>query len=364
MRTVDKQVLDSALTYVKKGLPVFPVHYPTEKGCSCGWTKCNAVGKHPAVPGEAKGGLHHATHDEPQVKEWFGVKGARKGYNIGVACGDGYICLDVDPKNNGYESFEQLVKDHGQLPDTWVEETGEDKEGNRGLHYWFLIPAGMQLRSRKPLTQYPGVDLLANGSYAIVAPSAHASGVRYDTVTSIDDVVEAPEWLIGLTEQEEEEDVFFKGRSLGEPTGLRPGKEIRRFLRKGEEPPGSQRAMACKTARALWGIWIEAEDAADLIWEALNKCEWDDEPWTENQVLKLVRDEYSKQPKQLEAPPGVPLATDLGRAFRLRSFARSNLAYAENLGAWYTWDSTAWRRNGDSAPRRMVHEGVGSVSPS
>jgi len=106
----------------------------------------------------------------------------------------------------------------------------------------------------------------------------------------------------------------------------------------------------------LWGIWVEAEDAADLIWEALNRCEWDDDPWTENQVLKLVRDEYNKQPKALDTPTGVALSTDLGRAFRLRTFARNNLAYAETLGNWYTWDSTAWRRNGDSAPRRMVHE--------
>lgn len=356
MRTLDKQVLGAALTYVHKGLPVFPVHYPTEKGCSCKKRKCDDRGKHPAVPNEAKGGLHHATLEEKQVRAWFGEGGPRRGYNVAAVCGDGYICLDVDPKNGGTESFEELIKDFEPLPDTWVEETGENSEGVRGLHYWFLTPPGLSLRSRKPLAQYPGIDLLASGAYSIVAPSLHASGVRYDSVTPLDEVIEAPGWLLDLTEEEEEEDVLFKGRALAEPTGIRPGAHVRRFLRKGEAPPGSQRAMACKAARALWGIWIEAEDAADLIWEALQKCEWESEPWTENQVLKLVRDEYAKQPKTLEAPKGVPLATDLGRAFRLRAFSRSNLAYVENLDAWYTWDSTAWRRNGMSAPRRMVHD--------
>lgn len=354
MRTLDKQVLEAALIYARKGLPVFPVHYPTDKGCSCKNKSCKAKGKHPAIPNEPKGGLHHATFDEKQIKTWFGEKGPRKGYNMAVACGMGYICLDVDPKNGGYEAFDQLVQDFEPLPDTWVEETGEDSEGNRGMHYWFLIPGGVQLRSRKPLAAYPGIDLLANGSYAIVAPSLHASGVRYDTVTSLDDVVEAPEWLIDLTEEEEEEDILLRGKSLAEPTGLRPTADIRTFLRKGGVPSGAQRAMACKAARALWGIWVEAEDAADLIWEALKKCDWDEDPWTENQVLKLVRDEFSKQPKPLEKTAGVPLQTDLGRAYRLRSFARGNLAFSEDTADWYTWDSTAWRRNGGSAPKRMV----------
>lgn len=354
MRTLDKQMLEAALRYARKGLPVFPVHYPTESGCSCGKKSCSDIGKHPAVPGEKSGGLHHATEDEKTIRSWFGR--SRKGYNIAAVCGMGYICLDVDPKNDGKESFEELIRDYEPLPDTWVEETGEDKEGNRGLHYWFTVPQGMTLKSRKPIPGYRGVDLLCSNVYAVVAPSLHHSGVQYDTITSVDDVVEAPEWLLNLTSEEEEEDVFFKGKSLAEPTGLRPGQDVRKFLRKGRVPPGQQRAMACKAARALWGIWVEAEDAADLIWKALNDCDWEDDPWTENQVLKLVQDEYSKQPKALDIPTGVPLATDLGRAYRLRSFARGNLAFSEDTQDWYTWDSTAWRRNGGSAPKRMIEE--------
>jgi len=355
MRTVDKQVLQAATAYVKKGLPVFPVHKPTDSGCSCRRKKCDAVGKHPAIPGESGGGLHHATLEAQQVKAWFGDGGPRKGYNIGIACGTtGYICLDVDPKNGGTESFQELVNDYDILPDTWTEETGEDKNGNRGLHYWFTVPQGTTLLSRKPLPQYPGIDLLSSGSYAIVAPSLHASGVRYDNITDLTDVTEVPEWLADMTAEQEEEDILFRGERLHLPTGLRPGPDVRRFLNRGEVDPGGQRAMACKAARALWGIWMEPDEAADLIYQAIEKCEWEDDPWTENQIKKLVVDEYTKQPKALDKPASPP-GTDVHRAEALAHFSRGNLLFSGTTGAWYTWDATAWRRNGGAAPRRMVH---------
>jgi P4 family phage/plasmid primase-like protien len=354
MRTADKQVLDAAMAYVSKGLPVFPVHFPVDDGCSCGVKSCSNIGKHPSI----SGGHNNATLEEAQVDRWFGEKGKYRGYNIAVVCGTGFACLDVDPKNKGMESFEALIRDHKRLPDTWVEETGEDKDGNRGLHYWFLIPPGVTLRTRKPIPHYPGVDLLATtGVYAVVAPSIHRSGVQYDSVTSIDDVVTIPEWLMELAPAEiEDEDVTISGRSLAEPTGIRPGPDVRKFLKRGGVDPGGQRAMACKASRALWGIWASPQEAADLIWEALRKCTWEGEPWTENQVLRLVVDEYEKQPKALEAPGGVALPTDVGRAYRLRSFARGNIRHCGGTGSWYVWDSSAWRASGDSEPRALVHE--------
>ena len=355
MRTAAQHTLDYALRYVKKNVPVFPVHYADNGKCSCGDVSCKNVGKHPAVPGESTGGYKHATIEESQVKRWFGEKGSRRGFNIGASCEDsGYICLDVDPKNGGLESLEQLIRDNEPLPDTWVEETGEDSEGNRGQHYWFLIPPGKQYKKRKALGGYPGIDLLANG-YAIVAPSLHASGVRYETLTSLDDVVQAPAWVLALTEEVEPEEVLLGG-GASEPTGIRPGRDVRKFLRHGGIPPGAQRAMACKAARALWGIWVDLEDAADLVFEALSKCEWSEDDWTENQVRNLVANEYAAQPKALDNPAtGVPLISDLGRAYRLRTFSRGNLRFDAAAGDWYTWDTTVWQINGDGEPDRLIH---------
>jgi putative DNA primase/helicase len=355
MRTVAKQVLSDALFYVSKGVPIFPVHHAQDGGCSCGDPTCKNVAKHPAVPGEAHGD-EHATLDEDQVKRWFGDKGQRRGYNIGASCRDGLICLDVDPKNGGLDSFKDLIRDHSRLPETWTEETGEDAEGNRGLHYWFLIPQGKQYKKRKALGGYPGIDLLANG-YAIVAPSIHASGVRYETLIGVDEIQQAPQWLLDLTSEIEVEDVLPGGRSLAEPTGIRPGPDVRKFLRRGGVEPGGQRSMACKAARALWGIWVEADDATDLIWQAMQKCEWGEGDWTENQIRKLVMDEYAKQPSTPldTANGGVPLLSDLGRAHRLRAFSRGNIRYDHSQGLWYVWDTTAWMPDGIGTIARQVH---------
>lgn len=353
VRTAAQHTLDYALRYVAKNVPVFPVHYAENGKCSCGDETCKSVGKHPAVPGAQTGGHKHATIEESQVHKWFGERGSRRGFNIGASLEDsGYICLDVDPQHDGLKSLEELVRDNAPLPDTWVEETGEDSEGTRGQHYWFLTPPGKQFKKRA-IAAYPGIDILANG-YAIVAPSLHASGVRYETLTSLDDVTEAPEWILAMTEEVEPEEVLLG--STGEPTGIRPGRDVRKFLRHGGIAPGSQRSMACKAARALWGIWIDIEDAADLVFAALQKCEWSGEDWTENQVRRLVVDEYSKQPKALDNPvSGVPLATDLGRAYRLRSFARGNLKFDSSAAEWYTWDTTVWQANIDGEPDRLVH---------
>ena len=44
----------------------------------------------------------------------------------------GVWVLDVDPEKGGYESIEELVSAHGELPLTWCVETGGD-----GRHLWF-----------------------------------------------------------------------------------------------------------------------------------------------------------------------------------------------------------------------------------
>jgi P4 family phage/plasmid primase-like protien len=345
-------VYEAANEYVDKGFSVFPIEFPTEGGCSCGAKSCASVGKHPA---NGAGGHNQATQNRQQIERWFGEKGKYRGYNIGAVCGDGWACLDVDPKNKGLESFEAMIRDHERLPDTWVEETGEDKNGNRGLHYWFLIPPGVEVNTKKPLPGYPGVDLLATSSvYAVVTPSMHKSGVQYEFVTPIDDAVIMPAWLVSLAPGVVEQDVLF-GAATGEPTGIPPSGAVREFLRNGGTPAGGQRAMACKAARALWGIRVKPEEAAALIWDAISKCEWAGEPWTENQVHRLVADEYNKQPsKSLEIPQGAGLSTDVGRAYRLRAFARGNLKHTQQ--SWYTWDSSAWQSIAEDDVREQVHE--------
>jgi hypothetical protein len=52
-------MLASALAYARRGWPVFPVHSPTRRGCSCGRGDCESPAKHPRT----RNGLTAATTD-------------------------------------------------------------------------------------------------------------------------------------------------------------------------------------------------------------------------------------------------------------------------------------------------------------
>lgn len=330
---------------------MFPVHRPVDGGCSCKRKSCGQIGKHPAT----QNGFKDSTLQEEQIEAWFA--GKFKGYNIGVLCGIGYVCLDVDPKNGGLEAFEELISDHSQLPDTWVEETGESKTGDRGRHYWFTIPAalrGEDVLTRKPLPGYLGVDLLASNQYAIVAPSLHVSGVQYDALLDVEEVTEAPDWLLSLTRVASEQEFTVKdGEGSALPTGIRPGPEVRRFLRMGDVPTGGQQPMIVKAARALWGLWMDLEDATEAIWAAIQKCEWDTQPWTREQVAFHVAHTYNSAPKDTQIDAELPF-TDWGNALRLAQVARGNMRFCPQTRSWYHYDSTCWREDYTGMVRRMV----------
>ena len=76
----------------------------------------------------------------------------------------------MDPRNGGRRGFEKLIKQLGGLPRTVISETG-----GGGRHYYFLPPHD----GIKKKILAPGVDLLAEGSYAVAPPSRHASGKTY-----------------------------------------------------------------------------------------------------------------------------------------------------------------------------------------
>jgi putative DNA primase/helicase len=93
-------------------------------------------------------------------------------FNIGVATGSasGIVVIDIDPRNGGDRQFARLVKRLGPLPKTLTCDTG-----GGGQHYYFKLPAG----GSKKKVMAPGVDLLAEGSYAVAPPSRHVSGRNY-----------------------------------------------------------------------------------------------------------------------------------------------------------------------------------------
>lgn len=82
------------------------------------------------------------------------------------------MIIDVDHRNGGWEGLAQLENAHGSLPVTIKVRTGSG-----GLHLVFVHP-GRNLRGGASRLGR-GVDVLADGQFAVGVGSRHASGGTY-----------------------------------------------------------------------------------------------------------------------------------------------------------------------------------------
>lgn len=160
--------VDAALSYARRGWPVFPLHTATP-ACSCRH-ECDSPGKHPRVTR----GLHAAVVDPAQITTWWQMWPQA---NIGIATGvsSGLVVLDIDPRNGGDASLALLESIVGPLPGTPVATTG-----GGGAHLYYERHPGWPTPSRtNAFPALPGIDIKADGGYVVAPPSVHASGARY-----------------------------------------------------------------------------------------------------------------------------------------------------------------------------------------
>jgi putative DNA primase/helicase len=164
----EASILDYATMFARVGFPVFPVHWPVDGGCSCGYRQCDKVAKHPAT----KNGWQNATTDLDPIQNYWTRKPRA---NIGIATGlAGLAVIDVDPAKGGRESFAELIKRCG--PELCA--TLKTKTGRGGDHWYFAVPAGVNLQCSVNALA-PGLDVRAAGGYVVAPPSLHELGSRY-----------------------------------------------------------------------------------------------------------------------------------------------------------------------------------------
>jgi Bifunctional DNA primase/polymerase, N-terminal len=177
--------LAAALELQGKGFYIFPLHYPTTDGCSCGKSECTSVGKHPRIS------PNKASNDVKQIERlWVSSPQA----NVGIATGkkSGIFVLDVDDKNanSGSLSLRRLEDEHQPLPATLTATTGN------GRHHYFKYP-GLPIKcSTGKLGD--GLDIRGDGGYVVAPPSVHANGRRYQWTDGSAEIVQAPNWLLDL----------------------------------------------------------------------------------------------------------------------------------------------------------------------
>jgi hypothetical protein len=166
-------LLDGALAMAAAGWAVIPLHTPIDGACDCRRPGCSSPGKHPRT----KNGLSDATTDPDQIRKWWGMWPTA---NIGAVVPDGHIVVDVDVAN-----VETVLRGE-ELPSTATSRTG------RGQH--LIYRTSTLIRPKVGAREH--VDLRGPGSYIVVPPSLHISGVRYEWVVPIEDgIADAPAWI-------------------------------------------------------------------------------------------------------------------------------------------------------------------------
>lgn len=114
-----------------------------------------------------RNGFHDATNDAETASRWWAQA---PDAGIGIALRkSGLVAVDIDPRNGGIDTIDQLEAIHGPIVSDVLALTG-----GGGEHRVFSA----QLVDGLPGTLGPGVDLKADG-YIAVEPTLHPSGKRY-----------------------------------------------------------------------------------------------------------------------------------------------------------------------------------------
>lgn len=155
---------------------------------------------HPLRPGEKLPLLqrwqHRATTDPVVIDVWF-AKWPTAGVAIATGAASGIVVLDIDPRHGGNESLDELVAEHGEMPETWTAHTA-----NAGGHLYFRHP-GRPTRNRVAL--WPGIDLRGDNGYVAAPPTALDASRRYvwQSESGPHEIALAspPHWLLSSIEQ-------------------------------------------------------------------------------------------------------------------------------------------------------------------
>lgn len=169
---------DWAVAYARAGYRVIPCYTVNidENGivtCACDRQdlhasgKLRSKGKHPIVSLMPQGAIS-ATSDLDVIATW-----PEDGYNIGVAFSDSFVCLDIDH----VPTIQKLLAPEFGLRDRTV----AVKSGRPGVHiYLTCAPTGS-----KALRDTDGNvlgSIRGHNEYAIVPPSLHETGRRYEWI--------------------------------------------------------------------------------------------------------------------------------------------------------------------------------------
>lgn len=174
--TPETPMLELALDYAARGIPVFPCReVDSEEGSA----------KQPYT----SNGFRGATTRENIIRRWWkDHPNAAVGMPTGRASGIWVLDIDIKPDVDGLEAVRRLEQEHSPLPETRTVMTPSG-----GQHMLFKYVDGIGNRGRFDR----GLDVRGEGGYILAPGSAMADGSRYEPLDGFEPT-DAPEWLIKI----------------------------------------------------------------------------------------------------------------------------------------------------------------------
>ena len=378
-----------------RGWKPTPLHIcgPDNRTCSCpkGANCGRSAGKHNIAANWQKDTRGVAIFEEMAAgapRPEGGHFPQRQRMNIGILTGEpsGIFVLDIDG-TDGLESMRAWVGAHGPMPRTFIAKTGTG-----GYHYYFRMPDFDMRNSVKKLA--PGIDIRANGGMVVAPGSVSYAGpyvIQFDA-----EVADAPEWLLEKIRPAEPapapvdpfvgttpEPISAAPASSGGPGAharyeasivageLRRLDQLRANGWHGEPWDITTHAVACQLielANAPWSS-LTIDEAHARFLEHCPPAEAGYDPAAKwGSALNTVGGKSRPEPPPATAPVGgfdgwdVPEGpsgafeadredasdagthslTDLGNANRLIEWHGGVLRYANDAGAWLTYDRGVW----------------------
>lgn len=163
---------ETALDFADANFRVMRLHPINADGsCGCGWDDCKNAGKHPSSKKWAQ--MPVTTTDA--LEALFGADTVRHG--MGVILDSNVVIVDIDTKNGGLNSLDKLESDLGEKLEnscTFIVDSGS---GSGSRHYWFAKDE--EVKIKKTVKEYPGIDFLSAGCFVVMPNSMHKSGNSY-----------------------------------------------------------------------------------------------------------------------------------------------------------------------------------------
>ncbi|MCK4624378.1 MAG: bifunctional DNA primase/polymerase [Phycisphaerae bacterium] len=307
-----------ALEYAQQGWQVLPIYEIDDGKCACGKRGCNSPGKHPRT----MHGLKDATTDQRDIKKWWEKW---PNANIGIATGkvSGLMVLDIDPRNGGEDTLDEIENNNGRLPKTLQSITGSG-----GTHFYFRHPGGNVKSRANALGK--GVDVKADGGYVVAPYSLHVSNRHYDWyrgTPDTQDVLVAPKWLLAKLIESKKQDV----ETLTETDGTNE-----------KIPVGERNDGLTRLAGFLRGqLGMETETIGKVLLGSKNSlCE--DPSSIPDSEIETIAQGMERYPAEHHSSFN---QTDTGNAELFAALYRDEVLWCEQWGKWLIWDGSRWKKD-------------------